>query len=97
MKTLSDIINNIDRDGSKGLKAFTDSIENVISLALDLGGIIAVIMILYGALLYMTAYGEESKVGNAKKTLLWSILGLVVIALARVIKNLIISSFGKVQ
>ncbi len=69
-------------------------IENITKLALDLIGGIAVIFILIGAFWYITAFGNEEKAQKGKTTLLWAIIGLVVIILAQVIiseiKNLLI-------
>ena len=45
-------------------------------------GIIAIIMILYGAFLYLTAGGDEEKVGKAKKTVLYGAIGILIILVA---------------
>ena len=44
--------------------------------------IVAVIMILYAAFLYMTAGGDEDKIGTAKKTLMYGIIGVGVSLIA---------------
>lgn len=54
-------------------------------------GVIAVIMILFGALLYLTAGGDEEKVGKAKKTILYGALGVLIIIIAYGIFTLIAS------
>lgn len=97
MANLEDIVSKIDRTGEGGLGGITASVENIITLALDFAGVVAVIMILYSAVLLMTAYGEESKAESAKKTLLWTIVGLAVMILAKVIISVIITSFGEVK
>lgn len=53
-------------------------ITGIIDIALNVATIICVIMIMYSAFLYATAYGEESKAETAKKTLLWSAVGLFI-------------------
>lgn len=97
MTTLKDFVSKIDRTGSGGFGQIVDSISDVIKLALDFAGVVAVIMILYSSVLLMTSYGEESKAENAKKTLLWTVIGLIVIILARFIVSIVKKSFGAVK
>jgi len=72
-------------DPSTDLCSVVQFLLSVIGIALDLGGIIAVIMIMYSAFLYMNTNGEETKAETAKKTLLWSIGGVAIIIMAKVI------------
>lgn len=57
-------------------------VETVIFWLLDIAVVIAVIMILYASIVYLTSYGEESKAELAKKTLIWSVIGVIVVAVA---------------
>jgi len=83
LKKLSDILGSMDgADASKGLGSALDFIKQILGLALDLAGMIAVIMVLYGAFLYVTAYGEDARAETAKKTIFWSIIGLIILAAA---------------
>jgi len=43
---------------------------------------VAFFFILYASFLYLTSYGDESKAESAKKTLIWSIIGLAVVIAA---------------
>ena len=54
-------------------------IANIIRVALGLLGIIFLVLLLYGGYLWMTAGGNEEQVGSAKKILLNSIIGLLII------------------
>lgn len=65
------------------------SVVNVFSAII---GVIAVIMLVYGGFRYITSGGATEKVGEAKKTLIWAIVGLIVVALAQVIVNLTLST-----
>lgn len=62
-------------------------IVRIIDIALNLAVVVGVIMILYSAFLYVSSFGEESKAETAKKTLLWSVIGTVVVFLARTLVN----------
>lgn len=55
-------------------------ITNVVAI---FAGIAAVVMIMVGGYKFITSGGESGKVQEAKKTITWSVIGLVVIVLAR--------------
>lgn len=63
------------------------SINNIIKAVINLlsffVGLIAVIMIMVSGYKYITAGGDSNKVSNAKNTLVYAIIGLVVAALAQ--------------
>jgi hypothetical protein len=63
------------------------SIIDVLSIVV---GLAAVIMIIIGGLRYITSGGASEKVTGAKNTLLYAIIGLVVVALAQVIVHFVI-------
>ncbi|AKM82240.1 TPA: hypothetical protein DD449_04060 [Candidatus Berkelbacteria bacterium] len=60
-------------------------IQNITTIALDIVGGIAMLYMIIGAIQYFTAYGDESKATAGKTTLLWAIVGLVVIVVSRII------------
>lgn len=78
-------------DPSKGLGSVRCFIFEITKIALTYAGIIAVIILLWGAFLYVTSYGDDAKIETAKKTVLWSIIGLVVLALAYTILNVFLN------
>ena len=57
-------------------------ITNIIKVALDTAGMLAVIILLFAAFNYATAYGNDAKAEAAKKTIFWTIVGLLIMALA---------------
>lgn len=56
-------------------------------------GVISVIMIIYGGFKYITSGGDAGGVTGAKNTILYAIVGLVIVALAQVIVQFVL---GKV-
>jgi hypothetical protein len=62
-------------------------IINVVSIVV---GVVAVIMIIFGGLKYVTSGGESSNVSSAKNTILYAIIGLVVVALAQFIVKFVL-------
>src|SRR3989344_4832265 len=55
-------------------------------------GIVAVVLILYGGFLWMTAAGNEEKVEKAKKVLTSAVIGLAIMLSAFAIAQFVISS-----
>jgi len=64
-------------------------IGNLIKFAIGLAGAVAVIFLVIGAINYFTAFGNEEKATKAKNTILWAIIGIVVIVLAEVIVTIV--------
>jgi len=58
---------------------------NVAKFALVFAGGIAMIYLIFGAFQYFTAYGNEERATKAKNTILWAIVGLVVILIGELI------------
>jgi len=73
-------------------------ITKIINVALTLLGIVAVVIVLLGGFKWMTAGGNEDKVGEAKKILGAGIIGLVIIlaawGIAAFILNVMMSATG---
>lgn len=66
-------------------------IETIINIFSILVGVTSVIMIIVGGFQYITSGGDSGKVGTAKNTILFAIVGLVIVALAQVIVNFVLS------
>ena len=70
---------------------YTGSLESVIntilSSILGFAALISVIYIVYGGFMYLTSAGNKDNIGKAKTTLIYAIIGLLVIALAFAIKK----------
>ncbi len=61
----------------------------IIGLFLFLGAAFAVIAILYGGISYITAGGDQSKTEKARNTILYGIIGALVIIFAFVIIKIV--------
>lgn len=68
--------NNVDIGKKTDLKG---TIAQIINVILGFLGIIAVIIILAGGFKWMTASGNEDKVGEARKMIVQGVIGLVII------------------
>ena len=69
-----------------------DSIINIINAIIGVLGIVAVIVIIIGGISYMTSAGDAGKVKKAKDTILYGVIGLVIVVLAFAIVNFVISN-----
>lgn len=76
-----------DTDNSLGNVA--SKVVNLLSLIV---GVIAVIMIIIGGFRYITSGGESSNVSGAKNTLIYAIVGLIIVALAQFIVHFVINT-----
>ncbi|MEI8143522.1 MAG: pilin [Candidatus Berkelbacteria bacterium] len=81
--SLSQILgNNWQNPQGQSFDSITFLITGAVTLLNEIAGIIAFLMIIYGGILYLTAYGQEAKLETAKKTLIWSIVGFILIIFA---------------
>ena len=55
---------------------------HVINYVIAAAVIAAIVFVFYGAMLYFTAYGDENRATQAKKTILYAFVGLLIAALA---------------
>ncbi len=65
--------------------------QKFINTALYFIGIVAVIAVIYGGYLYMTAGGNAAQVKKGRSVLTWAIIGLVVVLAAAVIVNVVVN------
>lgn len=73
-------------------KTLNETIASVINILSLIGGILAVIFIIVSGFKYITSAGKQESVAGAKKTLVYAVIGLVVIALAQVIVRFVLSN-----
>lgn len=87
------VLNGISQTGTDCSNAGT-SVTNVIAAVVNIlslvVGIAAVLMIISGGLKYITSGGDAGKVGNAKSTITYAVIGLVVAALAQFIVHFVL-------
>lgn len=78
-----------------GSTTLDDAVVRLINVALGFLGLIAVIIILIGGFKWMTAGGNEDKVGEARKTIFAGIIGLAIILFAWGITTFVIGNLGR--
>jgi hypothetical protein len=75
--------------GAGSLEAVAKKVVNIFSIIV---GIVAVIFVIYGGFRYITSGGDSGSVGNAKNTLIYALVGLVIVALAQLIVHYVLST-----
>jgi hypothetical protein len=75
-------------DANAGLRHIAQQVTNWFSIIV---GAIAIIMIIYGGFRYITSGGDSGKVGSAKNTLIYAIIGLIIVALAQLIVRFVLT------
>ncbi|MFC1623221.1 hypothetical protein ACFL2R_01955 [Patescibacteria group bacterium] len=74
--------------------SITEIITNIMQWLLGLVGLFGVIGFAIAGILYLTAAGDEDRIGKAKNAMLWSIIGVVVALLGVVIITAVNSMLG---
>ncbi|MBQ9020117.1 hypothetical protein IJ096_02240 [Candidatus Saccharibacteria bacterium] len=67
---------------------------NITNTILYVVGIVSVIMLIYGGLRYIISGGDSKKVTDAKNTILYAIIGLIIAILSFAIVNFVLNSIG---
>ena len=75
-----------------GVKDPREIAANVINIILGFLGIIAVVLILIGGFMWMTAAGNDDKVATAKKIMTAGIIGLVIVLAAFGIAKFVVNA-----
>ena len=70
-----------------GVTNVASTVADILTLAV---GALAVIFIIIGGFKYITSAGDASKSASARSTILYSVVGLVVVIFARVIVNYVL-------
>lgn len=74
------------------------TIARLINVVMGFLGIVAVIIVLIGGFMWMTAGGDEEKTGKARKLLFSGVIGLIIIfsafAIARFVIERLVSATG---
>ncbi len=72
----------------------TSTVKKIINILSILVGAIAVIMIIFGGFRYVTSGGNDSSVSSAKNTILYAVIGLIIVALAQVIVHFVLNNIA---
>ena len=69
-------------------------IKTIVSVLSIVIGIVAVIMFIISGFKYITSGGDSNGVSSAKNTLIYAIVGLIIVALAQFFVHFVLSTVG---
>jgi hypothetical protein len=81
--------------GSGGCTSSGSDLGSVVKLVLDVFssfvGLVAVVMFIWGGFKYITSGGDAGKVTSAKNTLIYAVIGVVVVVFAQTIVQFVVT------
>ncbi len=77
-------------DTPPGGKTVEGTVATLIRIFSWIVGVASVIMIMVGGFQYVTSGGDSGKVTTAKNTIMYSLIGIVIVVLAQVIVNFVL-------
>jgi type IV secretion system pilin len=80
-----------DTTGDTGISNLLTTIIDIFSVIV---GVVAVIMIIYGGFRYIISGGDSGNVSGAKNTIIFALVGLIIVALSQVIVHFVLSKVG---
>lgn len=81
-----------DTEGDVDTGTFGEVVARIIKIALGLLGVIFIALIIYAGFIWMTSTGNEEQISKAKKIMVSSIIGVVIILAAYIITVFVIDS-----
>lgn len=87
-------INSPEESRDANASCITDSILFYTNILLAVVAISAFLYMLYGAFLYASAFGDEAKIGQAKKTVTHAIIGVILAGMSLLLVGIVRSVLG---
>ncbi len=92
LKNVQDGVKQVDKtatsdSATKKVDALIKNIVNIFSLIV---GVVSVIMIIVGGFKYITSGGDSGRVSSAKNTIIYAVIGLIIVAFAQILVKFVI-------
>ncbi len=75
-----------------GGKNISGVAADIIQTLLGLVGVLALVMFIYGGIMWMTSGGSKDKIEKGKKTIIWAVLGLGIVFFSYAILDFVLGS-----
>ncbi|MDP3941298.1 MAG: pilin [bacterium] len=86
--------NCLDPNGVATISCIPILIENILIAALAFGGVVAAFFIIWGGIKYIRSGGDPKQADNARQTITYAIIGLIIVMLAYFIISFVSSVTG---
>ena len=73
----------------------TNTIQGIIKIISYIAGVVAIIMIIVSGFRFITSGGDSGKVASARNSLIYALIGIVVVVLAQVMVNFVFTQATK--
>lgn len=77
------------QSSSSGDNPITKFLNNVINFLMAAGGAVGIFLLVIAAFYFLTARGDNSKIEKARSMILWIIIGMAVVLLAKISINVV--------
>jgi len=81
--------------GSCSGSALSGRVDDVINTLFYVAGAIAVIILIIGGIRYITSTGDQARIKTSKDTILYAVIGIIVVILARAIVEYVVTQVAK--
>jgi len=88
----ADMLSDGDRPDVAVSVTFRSAVRGFMNYFLGFLGLFAVVMLVYAGILMVSAQGEDEPVQKAKKIILWSVAGIVLVLLSYAIVSLVVDA-----
>src|SRR3990167_3390083 len=78
------------KDTSGSESRFQIILTDIINIFSIIVGIVAVVMIIFGGFKYITSAGNQENIKSARNTIIYALVGLIIVALAQVIVRFVL-------
>lgn len=89
-------VENQDASGNCSVQAGGTSVSSLVKKVINIlswiVGVVSVVMIIIAGFKYVTSGGNDSSVASAKNTILYAVVGLVIVAMAQVIVRFVLTN-----
>lgn len=69
------------------------TVQNIFNVVLALAGAVAVAFVVYGGIKYTLSQGDQNQIKQAKDTILYALIGIVVVLVSFMLVNYVIGKF----
>lgn len=81
-----------DTTGNGGLESLMRKVIQIFSIIV---GFVAVVMIIVGGIKYITSGGDSGNISGAKNTIIYAIIGLIIVAVAQLVVHFVLKNVNQ--
>lgn len=82
----------INATGTSGGVTLESAVANIVNMLLFIVGVVAVVVIIIGGIMYATSAGDPGRAKKAKDAIMYAVIGLAVAILAYAIVNFVVEA-----